>query len=511
MATAGPRSVCRSFRLFIPRLAIILLAALALVPARAEESPQISGQARPGASALGQAIPGGSAPGDLFRQSDRDALVRNLAGKAGDVVSALDFCATADARAANSTCLQSAVAALCSRAAFRGGGTIYLPAGRYLVDSTVTVPCDGVRLVGAGIGHRDRDQNGTEILCTVTAGACIRFAKPDATNYTYGGGVEHLSFVNASTGGTPVALQVEYAQDFHAQNLYFWAPYQAVKVVGGAHLTFYGLHLEAMLQDGTGLEVTGTYTGGSIDASQATRNDVATFQDVFMTAGGVAPGHRHPTCLHIHDFAATTIVRSLQCVNPHAGVVIDCAAGAIFDACPAFMDFRDLEIDFADTYNLVASDFQSLKCFGCYFHGTTTTLNNVKLYNDHYNGSWSAQFIGGKADGTLGSCIDTQVGATVITGMDIANCNHGNSGSAGIELRGPRPGTGDASGSIVIGANTFCRFGSAVPTAMAGVLIGDDVDYVSVFGNVFSGCSSPALVNNSSGIQVQIGGGNAGP
>jgi hypothetical protein len=408
--------------------------------------------------------------------------------------------------------MQAAVDAACAGSNAAGGNVVYVPPGVYAITATVTINCDGVRIVGAGIGSRDTVQSGTVLRCSMTSGPCLRFAKPQGKNYSYGGGIEHLSFVNAvhQGAGRPVSLQVEYFQNFHAQNLYFWAPFQGVRVIGGAHNTFYALHLENILADGTGLEVTGSYSGGSIEASQVTRNDTTTFQDVFMNAGSAeAPGVLHPTCLAIRDFAATTIVRSLQCLNPHDGIVISCARGATIDACPAFMDFRDVEIDFAHGRNLVASDFQSLKCFGCYFHGSDTTLENIALFNSNYSGSWSAQFIGGKADGALGTCFASQVGATVVQGMDFHNCNRGGAGAAGLTLFGPRPGEGDPSGGNVIVGNTFCRFRGSAPTRMTGVLLRPSVMLTTIVANTFAGCTGGVL-GATEGGKHQIGL-NAGP
>ncbi len=428
-----------------------------------------------------------------------------------DAVNAGALCAASPDRD-EAVCLQRALDAACAGSNARGGNVVYLPPGTYTITSTVTVHCDGVRIVGAGIGHRDSAQRGTALRCSVTSGPCIRFAKRGSKNYSYGGGIEHLSFVNPveQGSGTAVSLQVEHAQNFHAQNLYFWAPFQAIKVIAGAHNTFYAIHMEAVLPGGTGIEVTGAFAGGSIEASQATRNDTTTFQDIFMSAGGVVtPSAKHPTCLAIRDFAATTVVRSLQCLNPHDGVVISCAPGATIDACPAFMDFRDLEIDFAHGRNLVASDFQSLKCFGCYFHGSESTIENVALFNRHYNASWSAQFIGGKADGALGTCFASQVGATVVQGMDIHNCNRGGAGAAGLTLFGPRPDAEDATGNNVIVGNTFCRFRGAAPTRMGAITIRPGVEATTVVANVFADCAAGvAGAGPEANHQVGL---NAGP
>ena len=99
-------------------------------------------------------------------------------------VTVTDYGATGNGATDDSSAFKSAVAAL---KAF-GGGTLYVPAGNYLLNSTIYIACSNTRI--QGVGYESRIINGQ------SAGAAIQFG--DDVNMYYACGVFDLAFGQAS-------------------------------------------------------------------------------------------------------------------------------------------------------------------------------------------------------------------------------------------------------------------------------------------------------------------------
>lgn len=103
---------------------------------------------------------------------------RFISDRFADVVNVKDFGAVGDGVADDTAAIQAAINAAQSR----GGGTVFLPAGNYLVSATLTVTAGNVRILGDGMWittiQRAADYGNT-LVCTgddLTGALCFNFS-----------------------------------------------------------------------------------------------------------------------------------------------------------------------------------------------------------------------------------------------------------------------------------------------------------------------------------------------
>ena len=78
-----------------------------------------------------------------FKAAD-SATARDYTDKAKEIISAFDYGAVADGTTSDATALSNAIGALGS------GGTLFIPEGTYIVDTTITVTTSNIRIMGSG-------------------------------------------------------------------------------------------------------------------------------------------------------------------------------------------------------------------------------------------------------------------------------------------------------------------------------------------------------------------------
>lgn len=407
------------------------------------------------------------------------------------------YCTTVDGTTDNTTCIQNAVNAICNRTgAGQASGTLFFPVGKYVITS-VNIPCEGVYLEGEGYGNRDTDHSGSQIFVNAGGAASALRWQPTSSNYGFGGGVKHMSIYNRpGAGSTQYLIEGDYLTGFAVEDIYMWTPKYGIIVQAGIHDKISDIYMDQLMQDGTGIMVKG------LGSNQSTRNDVTHIQDVFMGAATPASGHSAARCVQNDDFGATMQILRMQCVNSSYGVVIECPNMPSISDCPQFVDMRDVEVDFFTNYGLFAQDFQYIKCQGCYFHGGTNADNAVHVQNNRFNTSFSLELNGGKIDGTLNSCVWSEIQGLKVIGVDISNCNRNNNGSVGVDIITPRSGSGDASGHNIVSGNTFCTFAGTVPTTMYGVHLQSGVDYNVVTSNSFLGCAGEVATSGNANTYI---------
>lgn len=409
--------------------------------------------------------------------------------------------AVADGSTNDTAAVQAAVAAVCGFA--NPGGEIFFPAGNYRITS-VTIPCQGVYLVGAGVGNRDK-ANGTVINSLAGGKSPVFYFRAGSANYTYGGGVMNMAFKNDGNTIHPF-IEADYTQQFVVDHVYSWGAYVGIRINGGIALHMSRLRMEAMLPGGTGIELYGE--GKTASGSSGTRLDTPVLDDISLSAGDASgpTGSVHATGILIHGFVATPQLLHVEILNAHYGVRIDCGGinqtATELDACVQFPDMRDVEIDFPDLYGIYAEDFQFLKCIGCYVHGSSTMANGIKLANNKFM-SYGAEILGGKVDSAQGSLVYSTVQGTHVTDNDLASANEGGQGGAAVEMQADKGGSTVA--HSIIAGNTMCLFRGVAPTTMTGVNIGATMTSVAVTGNDFTGCATGVAYSGTSASIVQSG------
>lgn len=120
----------------------------------------------------------------------------------GQVFNVKAYGATGNGTTDDTAAIQAAITA-----AVVTGGTVFFPPGTYDITSTLGVPSQKVRLVGAS-------ELSVEILCNVSSGDCIKFAPNLSSFRDADGGLYHLSVWLNGTNQIGVHT-VDFFQGFH--------------------------------------------------------------------------------------------------------------------------------------------------------------------------------------------------------------------------------------------------------------------------------------------------------
>lgn len=433
---------------------------------------------------------------------------RTLLLRLEDTVSVRDFGAQGDGSVDDTPFIQNAVNALCARAPGQGG-TLYFPAGKYNISASVgvSVPCSGIYLRGAGWGWGSGNvpTASTAIVATGTGHAnIISFMAPVNANdgYWYGGGVSDLSIIMANlftpSVQTGAAIFVQHAQKFHIHDIQIRYPHVGIEVFSGAYNDIDHVYIAQMPLDGTGIWGHGTDAGCSDIGNCRTRSDVLNMADLRIDSQLPHADHGAGTGIRLTDFMATAWIRHSVIEQTNLGLDIACRSSSSADACPQFIHADRLEIEVnglgaqGASAAIRADNFVHLECTSCQLYGFNTPHHIVYLDASRFSSIGHAEFLGGKMEGSSGTCLRTSVQDTKVIGGDIIGCGHSGApaDAFGVEVLPNRgPGGGADEGSAIISGVNFCGGAERTPsTAMAPVHLGAGVGYNVITGNVFRSC-----------------------
>jgi len=474
----------------------------------------------------GTAMTGVSLDGTSTMYAPTQSTLSSALLSTGVMLTPQMYGAMANGTADDTSAVQSAIAAACAFSNHTGG-IVFFPPGRYMM-SHVTVPCEGIKLLGSGIGNRDHT-NGTVLAENSSGTAPMIYFNHATANYDEGGSVENVSLYNGGVNNTQIIngpmIEADYVRNFHVSNIYSWGAFSVVKLVGGKSAYIEHLYAEDNIAGGVGIELVGTGADTSSTGGALTRMDGPTLYDVNMEAGPPTGtfGSRHFIGIYAHGFVATLRAIHVGMLNPYIGVKVDCTidgtnvqAGGLGE-CPNFFDMTDVESDFADYYNYYFTDFAHFKLRGIYAHGTDTgngsgeTFNNLRAESTHFR-SYGLEVEGGKFDNAQASCLYDSVNGSRISSLFAHQCNlagnaQGATGTAGIELAHDSFTSTDASDAVF--GNVFCDPGDGVQSTMDGVLIASALDYWTVGMNTFFSCRSGGVYSGSGSHTNQTA--NVGP
>ncbi len=166
----------------------------------------LPGVASDGANGIG--VTGNVAAGGGFTQTGTSAntftgaTTLPVIDNGGQVFNVKAYGANGNGTTDDTAAIQAAITA-----AVVTGGTVFFPPGTYDITSTLGVPSQKVRLVGAS-------ELSVEILCNVSSGDCIKFAPNLSSFRDADGGLYHLSVWLNGTNQIGVHT-VDFFQGFH--------------------------------------------------------------------------------------------------------------------------------------------------------------------------------------------------------------------------------------------------------------------------------------------------------
>lgn len=150
---------------------------------------------------------------DALVTATDSTTARSLANRWADVINIKDFGAKGDGITDDAAAIQAAINA----AEAKGGGIVFMPAGVYILTSTLTIDSPGVILEGEGYGDRPTSVGSIELRVSHSSGAGIRLIEPRTVLRAF-----HLSATSARRDG--------------AEGLNFGIRIEGKDVVGGNSL-----------------------------------------------------------------------------------------------------------------------------------------------------------------------------------------------------------------------------------------------------------------------------------
>tara|TARA_R110000868_G_scaffold54984_4_gene171275 strand:- start:267 stop:1694 length:1428 start_codon:yes stop_codon:yes gene_type:complete len=100
-----------------------------------------------------------------------NAVSRGIGDGFGDYISVKDFGAVGDGTTNDTTAIQNAITAVQNN----GGGSVYFPAGTYIISSAITIETNAVHLIGAGNGNSAVPGIAASNVTTIKASATMSF------------------------------------------------------------------------------------------------------------------------------------------------------------------------------------------------------------------------------------------------------------------------------------------------------------------------------------------------
>lgn len=145
-----------------------------------------------------------------FIQAGAGAVLRTLQAKGRDVVSVKDFGAVGDGVTDDSAAFNAAIAYIKTRSPQQfvvGGGTIFVPAGIYLI-SEIVIDVFGIMLEGESAGYAaQHEAKGTRLYCT-TGDFAVHIKYTTAMSGAHGSGLRNIEVRSTGTDATAVEYGV---------------------------------------------------------------------------------------------------------------------------------------------------------------------------------------------------------------------------------------------------------------------------------------------------------------
>ena len=464
----------------------------------------------------------------VVQQPDARAAGPSALSRSASAIYVTDDCPITDGSTDNTSCIQAAVNKMCSRS--NGGGTLFFPAGRYVIRASigVTISCPAVFIQGAGGGGLgSKTDVGASIMIAGSGSAPIfHWNSPvrPGDRYFYGGGISDVGFYASNPYGseaqTGPMFEFDHCFMCVADHIFAQNPYRFAIVYSGFQNSISNFGVSQLAQGGEAIRFYGSDRGSSTCGVSGVGN-CPTRGDVLKIDSGHIDNatdgmHRSGACIRISDFAATTWIADVTCNQAFIGLKVDCPdSGAIGD-CPQFISIWDLEVEVNSTGDregnskaIGASDFVHLFCHDCQLYGSVQPNNLVNVSTERFPGSGDVQFFGGKIEGAKGDCVWSNVEGFQMHGGLVAGCNEGNRGGDGLYFGLSRAGAKDSGGNIVEGV-AFCYYQGAAPSKMGGVHLAEGTDFNIITGNTFRGCANGGVSDNSGGTH-EVNANNSGP
>jgi hypothetical protein len=186
------------------------------------------------------------------------AVAYSVQAKLSQIVSVKDFGATGNGTTDDTAAVQAAV-----NAVGIAGGTVYFPAGNYLL-SAITVSQNGVYLKGSG-------RLGTTITPSSQTDNVFSFSGTECQ------GISDMYILYTTAPTTGIAIYVNNVQDFTCQNIKIYGAFTGIYVLNGAIQYYQNIDIQACIgSTGIGIVVNGgndqyfskVWIGNDIPAAQ---------------------------------------------------------------------------------------------------------------------------------------------------------------------------------------------------------------------------------------------------
>jgi hypothetical protein len=396
-----------------------------------------------------------------------------------------------DGRTDNSACVQRMIDARCHASGNRSGGVVYLWPGHWRFHD-ITVRCDSVHIVGAGVGDDSLGANaqGTVVDCSAMTNHCIQFVPANFPGRyrMRGGSVQGIRFYN--DGGVGTIIDINQVTNGYVRDVTMWKPPNGIRIFGSYAITLRDIEQDGV--SGSAYEITGDNTGKRSNGDHCSL-DCSTRTDWVILDGLTGSGFPSNVFLYIHDMAFTIYGHAVQQENGGTGLKVRCAPGKPdISWCPQQILMNGFNVEYAAA-PVDVEDFTYFRCVTCYMAGNpSATKNVVRASLQHYQQQGGAgggvSIVDSEIYGANGSCVWFDVTDTTIIGSQINGCNGSKSDGAGVEYHG--------GSQHHISDTTFCTLIGANVRVMSGILVDRGASKVAITAPMYYGCIS-GLVNRS--------------
>lgn len=369
-----------------------------------------------------------------FTQSGTGAVTRDVQAKLRETVSVKDFGAVGNGVTNDAAAIQAAVD---YAETFAEGAEVHFPAGKYLVNSTVTVLKSGVSLIGDGAPA-------TWIVNGTTNAPAVRFG--DGVTTYFRNRIENLIFGQAS-GVTPVAgncgLKIHKCGQFQISGVQAFNFPAALRV---------GIELETATQGTIStVGVQGCTSDGIYMHNQTldiyadkVRVDACANGFHFRDCQGIYGANMSAYGNSVNAFRFTTTGSAdnnqffflTNCIGDTSGShnwYFEQCSLSVFTACWAATQLVPVTGPAADGFHLAGSDVEDLEFVGCVAvtnnrHGMNVLLgNNVTINGGTFGSNFKSSSFGGL--GQRNGLAGTGSGIRIAAGSDRiairgAKCRH---------------------------------------------------------------------------------------
>lgn len=438
--------------------------------------------------------------------------------RAQDATMATDFCTASQAGGIGdaSDCIQAALNYMCNKST-NGGGLLYIPAGVYNVSKTVSVPCPGIEIVGAGVGTRRPNTSspvkGTVIQALAGSDANLPVFSANyagTEDYGFGFSMRDLEIFNQAGNRLGAFIALEHYSVVTINNVSLEGACTGISIKGGNTINISNSRMDSYdLANCEGVVMTGR-------PSQTYRQlDTVTFEHVVVSVGTGG------NCYRATEFVQTVQWKNTICETKGRAIKASCDVETQ-NNCPGFFTLYDFEVESHEPggYKIIELTdlIDGFKMTDSWIRGGSPSFpadNGLYIAPRRFAASQTNAITVTLANNWFkyagGPCIYVEASHFSATGNHIYGCNKFNINAAGIQL---------GSSFATITGNTFCGDDTLndidYPMA-AGGMINAGVGYTTWTGNIYSPnvngknnrCQSTVANNGSTTTNTFTG--NVGP